>query len=280
MCVEKLAGVYLQTMIDSAFIQRIFTNLEFLSIQKEDIVLDCGCGSGVYVQIISEDYNCQIIGIDVRASELLVAKERTRNWSRKVEFVLCDARYLPFRNIRFTKVLCTEVLEHISDDVGTLREIRRVIRKDGLLVLSVPNANYPFLWDPVNKILERIHCRPIKSGLWSGIWGGHFRLYKEASLIAKLGQAGFNTLKKRHLGRICLPFNYLLLYVLTGAYFRIRKTEKISQAQACSFAEYFSKKKYSLPVLSRRVMELISKLNRRFVFQNPSLNIAICAGAQ
>ena len=266
-------------MIDPAFIQRIFTNLEFLSIKKDDTILDCGCGNGVYIDRVSEECNCRIVGVDVRVSELLVAKEMTRVSGRNIDFVLCDARHLPFRNKSFNKVLCTEVLEHVSDDIGTLCEIRRVITEAGILVLSVPNANYPFLWDPVNKILKGIHCRPIKSGFWSGIWGGHFRLYEEASLIAKLRQAGFSILKKRHLGRICLPFNYQLLYMLTGVYFRFRKTKKICQVRKCSPSEYFSKKK-NVILFSATLMELISKLNRRFVLQNPSLNIAVCARAE
>jgi cyclopropane fatty-acyl-phospholipid synthase-like methyltransferase len=57
--------IYLQTMMDPAFIQRILTNLEFLSLKEDDTILDCGCGNGVYIDIISEKCNCRIIGIDI-----------------------------------------------------------------------------------------------------------------------------------------------------------------------------------------------------------------------
>ena len=274
---------YLPAMIDPAFIQRILINLEFLSIKDDDTILDCGCGIGVYTDIISEKCNCRIIGVDITVSKLFAAMEKTLNSGGNAEFVLCDARYLPFKDQVFNKVLCTEVLEHISDDVGTLRGIRRVTKTNGTLALSVPNANYPFFWDPLNKILEKIKCRPIKYGFWSGVWAWHCRLYEKATLISKMRQAGFNIQKIRHIGRIGIPFNSQLLCViisLTGVFLGSRKPEKVSPAQTYSLSVSYPKKHYTFQVFFTSLMELICNINQKFVFQNCSLSIAVCARAE
>lgn len=51
-----------------------------------------------------------------------------------------SAEYLPFRERCFDTVFCSEVLEHVEDDVKTVGEMKRVLRNSGLLIASTPNS--------------------------------------------------------------------------------------------------------------------------------------------
>ncbi len=56
------------------------------------------------------------------------------------EFVCADAAWLPFRDGAFDAIISNHSLEHVSDLAGTMREIGRVIRRDGALFVAVPDA--------------------------------------------------------------------------------------------------------------------------------------------
>lgn len=102
--------------------------------KKGRIVLDLGCGTGRYTEQLTQRAN-QIVGLDVEMENLLKLKKKNIN----VSLVCASAEYrLPFRDSIFDFILCTEVLEHLKDDVVAVREIRRVLRKDGEILISVP----------------------------------------------------------------------------------------------------------------------------------------------
>jgi len=104
----------------------------------------------------------------------------------------------------------SEVTEHLPNDVKGLKEVYRILKPGATLCLTVPHANYPFLWDPINKILELfgIHFR---SGFFAGIWNQHIRLYKTDQIKAVVQKAGFKVEKLESLTFWCLPFNHYLV---------------------------------------------------------------------
>ncbi len=102
--------------------------------KKGRIVLDLGCGSGRYTERLTQRAE-QTVGLDVRMENLLRLKKRNTN----VSPVCASAEYrLPFRDSIFDFILCTEVLEHLTGDVDALKEIGRVLQKNGELLISVP----------------------------------------------------------------------------------------------------------------------------------------------
>ena len=96
-----------------------------------------------------------------------------------VRLARADARSLPFASGEFDAIVCSEVLEHIVEDGAVLMELNRVLRDGGLLLISVPNRQYPFMWDPLNWMLERVFGTHVPSHIWwlAGIWADHVRLY-------------------------------------------------------------------------------------------------------
>lgn len=113
-------------------------------------LLDVGCNSYVYEPYFKGNY----VGVDV-AKALL--REGNRNG------VCADCYALPFQDKSFNVVLCTEVLEHLLRRAEALKEMRRVLRDDGLLFLSAPyrpkRDPYALIWSP---ILEKYGVKPRK----------------------------------------------------------------------------------------------------------------------
>lgn len=96
-----------------------------------------GCGVGMYLSHLAKDA-CQAVGLDIEL-------ERTFEAHQLTEQVLCGAgEALPLPGEYFDLVLSHEVLEHVQDDQAAIREIVRVLRPGGRLVLFVPNRGYPF----------------------------------------------------------------------------------------------------------------------------------------
>jgi SAM-dependent methyltransferase len=101
-------------------------------------VADIGCGTGELLGELAAMWpDSELVGVDFAASRLRAAA------AAAPPVTLVDADLgapLPFGDAAFDTVFCTEVLEHLKDPVGALREIRRVLAAGGRLTLSVPNA--------------------------------------------------------------------------------------------------------------------------------------------
>lgn len=198
---------YPQFLLDLSFRQRINAVIRNLSLRGPEKVLDCGCGDGIFDSVLKE--KCEwIVGLDASIRNLKIAKGATKG---NVSFVLGDAQNLPFKSGQFDRVLCTEVLEHLQNDAQALTEIHRVLTNNAFLVLTVPNQDYPFLWDPLNKILTNflLIC-PIRRGIFGGMWFAHKRLYSKLELEKKLKVAAFELHDLEGLTHIFLPFHSLI----------------------------------------------------------------------
>lgn len=96
-----------------------------------------GCGVGMYNEHLAA-YAKSVHGLDIEFERLVEASER-------VDQLLCGAgEYLPYASDSFDMVLSHEVIEHVQNDVLAAREIVRVLKQGGRLVLFCPNRWYPF----------------------------------------------------------------------------------------------------------------------------------------
>lgn len=117
-------------------------------------VLDAGCGDGNNINALrgaveAAGFVPHIVGVDY--NELRLARSRART---AVVPLKTNLLQLPFRENTFDLILCNHVIEHIHDDIGALRELARVIKPDGLVLIGVPNEGC-VLAQLRNHVLER-----------------------------------------------------------------------------------------------------------------------------
>jgi ubiquinone/menaquinone biosynthesis C-methylase UbiE len=104
--------------------------------------LDAGCGTGTLARFLANRKGCKVLGVD--ASEAMIPRcvPATDTEFRQIGDI-CETG-LP--NASFEGVLCSSTLEYVPDPLAALRELRRVLRPNGLLLVSVPNAHPIARW--------------------------------------------------------------------------------------------------------------------------------------
>lgn len=109
-------------------------------------VLDVGCGMGVYLEPLSR-YSAQAVGIDIDYGYLCAASGTGLN--RRTHVAQMDVGMLGFAESSFDAVTMIEVLEHITDHTMALREIGRVLKRGGCLMITAPSKLFLFETHPV-----------------------------------------------------------------------------------------------------------------------------------
>ena len=98
-------------------------------------VLDLGCNTGYGTQILAQTAR-SAIGVDVSPRAIAEAKRLYPG----LDLQVVDGRALPFPDRSFDMVVSFHVIEHIAEPERYLHEIKRVLVKDGILLLTTPNA--------------------------------------------------------------------------------------------------------------------------------------------
>jgi SAM-dependent methyltransferase len=107
-----------------------------------------------------------------------------------------SALALPFPDATFDAVITSEVLEHIWDDRGAIRELVRVLRPGGRMAVTVP-TRWP---ERVSWAIDRrYHDRP----------GGHVRIYRQHELELRLEEAGLLMRGSHHAHALHSPYWWL-----------------------------------------------------------------------
>lgn len=110
---------------------------KFYDSNKLDVVLDAGCGNGRFLETFpTGSYK---IGLDASLALLVRTKRRGRG-----DFLVCgELEHLPFKNDSFSTVITCRVLQHLQRQEEAVREMCRVTRPDGDVILELYNT-----WNP------------------------------------------------------------------------------------------------------------------------------------
>jgi SAM-dependent methyltransferase len=103
--------------------------------------LDFGCADGGYTGALLGCGASAVDGVDVEAIRITEAQQRNL---KNASFIHLDSSRLPFADNTFDGAFVNEVLEHVDDEQTTLREIHRVLRVSGHIVVMSPNRWFPF----------------------------------------------------------------------------------------------------------------------------------------
>jgi SAM-dependent methyltransferase len=154
-------------------------------------ILDVGCGTGLNAQHLAAKGHT-VVGIDL--SPVAIEKFRQKGFDGSV----CDLERdgaAPFSDGSFDLAFASEVIEHIGDTETFLTEIKRLLRPEGVLLLSTPNsAFWPY------RILSVLGRTPSEYQ-----HPGHVRFFSKRHLANAIRSAGFlvERISARHIYCVC-----------------------------------------------------------------------------
>jgi SAM-dependent methyltransferase len=155
-----------------------------LGLKAGDSILDLGCGFGRHAyeaarrgaHVTAVDYaQDEVEGVLGTFALMIEAGELPTD--AKIAVMRGDALALPFADGTFDHVICSEVLEHIPDDVGAMTELARVLRPGGTMAITIPR----FLPEVINWAL---------SDEYHNVPGGHVRIYRRSQIESRLRSVG------------------------------------------------------------------------------------------
>ncbi len=165
---------------------------ELLRVQAKDKqVLELGCNKGFGTIIYSEDAG-SIKAVDTSATA--IEKARKHNARDNIEYICLDSWTLPFEDNTFDLTVLFQVIEHIALDKLDifLREIKRVTRPDGQVIVSTPNRNIRLL--PFQKPWNKFHTKEYSAQDLEQLLG---RYFAEVKLEGLFGVDELNKIERR-----------------------------------------------------------------------------------
>lgn len=152
----------------------------------EPLILDIGCGAGTTLKELNRAGRGY--GMDVSTTALEYCLQRGID-----SVCMGDASQLPHRSERFDLVLSVDVLEHVEDDVGAMREMYRVAKPGGVIIFTLPA--FQFLWSRRD---DQCH---------------HVRRYRLSEVKEKAREAGLQILRASYINLPLLVPLFLMVKV-------------------------------------------------------------------
>lgn len=155
--------------------------------------LNLGCGEGDYDPMIAA-YSKETIACDINEQDIAFAKQMnhaTSNLSYSVE----DALSLSFADNTFDLITSMEVIEHVGKPYQMMEEIHRVLKPKGLVLLTYPSLDFPFTYDPINRILSFFGDKHISQGAFAF---GHDYLISPRVFRKNVQALGFEILEEKN----------------------------------------------------------------------------------
>jgi SAM-dependent methyltransferase len=156
-------------------IERVLTGMRLPARAR---ILDAGCGSGRNMVELAR--HGTVTGVEL--SETSVELARARKVGEVISGSVLD---MPFPADSFDLAVSLDVIEHLEDDLGALREMRRTVTPGGSLLVTVPA--YPWLWSGHDEINH------------------HHRRYTRRSLELVAEQSGWEQVRTTYFNSLLLP---------------------------------------------------------------------------
>ena len=176
---------------------------EKLHLSPGNRILDIGCGDGRHTIMTAQQKKTVCVGADFGFDSLVRTQEKIgihRQFEdlacQSVDLACMDIKHLPFADQSFNTVICSEVLEHIPEDLSAMAELNRVLKCGGVLAVSVPR-----FWP------EKI-CW-LLSDDYVNAEGGHVRIYRKKALTRTFKSFGLKLASLHYAHSLHSPFWWL-----------------------------------------------------------------------
>ncbi len=160
-----------------------------LKISKSSLALEVGCGTGANLSTLG---SAGLYGVGLDRSTYALTLVRSKN---ELPLLAGDINNLPFKTKSVGLIIAMDILEHLDDDRSGINESYRILKRNGLLILTVPA--FKFLWG----IQDRVT--------------GHKRRYTKKQIVNRLKEMEFDILKSSY-------FNFFLFFPILLARWTIR----------------------------------------------------------
>jgi ubiquinone/menaquinone biosynthesis C-methylase UbiE len=174
--------------------------------KTEKCIVDIGCSSGALTRVLAQ--KAPVVGLDIDKPTLVWLKKHSKN----IQLVCADVGHLPFRNDSVDIVVVSSVLEHAEDLDEAVKQMKSMLKKDGMLV-----AGYPIETKLVKAIVELVSKKTVN------VWDARRVMSDEDYLacpdthkqtfftIRDTLRRYFSVVKKEKMPATCLP-DFLSIY--------------------------------------------------------------------
>lgn len=156
--------------------------------------LNLGTGEGDYDQMISQ-YCGQLTACDINEEDIAYARQ-LNSGNANIAYRVEDALNLSFADNTFDLIVSVDVIEHVGKPERMIEEVQRVLKPDGVALITFPSLDFPLTYDPINRILSWFGDHKIAQGAYAfgheylvskddfRIWSGknHLKVLKEQNL--------------------------------------------------------------------------------------------------
>jgi len=205
---KKFVGIY----------DGIFSDYVFSECPRNSTCLDVGCWDGTLGNLLISRKACVVDGIDINKKALRMAA--LRKYRKTYQIDLNNMKISKYLSGQYDCIICADVLEHLINPIDILVQLRRFLKINGMIIISVPNI--AFIQQRVNLLLGKFDYNP-QGGLMDAT---HLRFFTKKTikdLSIKAGYSigkiyGYNQVRPRYsflkpLGKL-LPTVFALQFLL------------------------------------------------------------------
>jgi SAM-dependent methyltransferase len=181
---SQVPADYFSSGTKTNFLQKIWHGrklkavAESAGVGKSGVLVEVGSADGSFVNSLSNKIQLnKIIAIDPYLPPLIFGRKKYRN----IVFIQSDAHRLPLKNKSVDLITILETLEHVVDPYGTLMELKRIIKKDGYIIVEIDSGSWLF------QVIWFFWKKFGKGKVWSGAHLTFFNVELLEGLFKKAG---------------------------------------------------------------------------------------------
>jgi ubiquinone/menaquinone biosynthesis C-methylase UbiE len=141
---------------DGKFVKVMYNQIiKRISSLNPKSLLDLGCGTGNILLKLCQNENIKLYGLDISSKMIDIAKN---NLNDKVELKVGDSEFIPWQDNSFELVVCNASFHHYPHPEKVLKEIKRVLKPNGNLIIGDPTAPI------ILRQLLNLFCKISKNG--------------------------------------------------------------------------------------------------------------------